>query len=370
MIPQALACINKPALRHNLEQVKQRAPHAKILAVIKANAYGHDAAIVAETLTAADACAVGTIDEAEALRAQIELQKPVVILQGVTDRESLLLCFEYNYEVVVHSRYQIELLEKLQAEEKVPPDKKINVWLKMDTGMHRLGFSPAEFAEVSRRLSNISCVNTVTLMSHLACADEPQRQENQWQLDNFQALAAAHAGGKSLCNSAGMIEFGAAHYDWVRPGIMLYGISPVQDKSAEELDLKPVMTLKSRLIAVNQCKQGDQIGYGASWECPEDMPVGVIGFGYGDGYPRHVPSGTPVLVNGKRLPIIGRVSMDLITVDLRPLNDSQGVTAKAGDQVILWGEGLPIESIAAAAGTIAYELVCRLTSRVSYMAVD
>ena len=169
---------------------------------------------------------------------------------------------------------------------------------------------------------------------------------------------------RSLANSAAIIAFPDAHYDWVRPGIMLYGISPLADTTASELDLQPVMTLKSRLIAVNHLLQGDPVGYGATWQCPEDMPVGVVGFGYGDGYPRHVPSGTPVLVNGQRVPIVGRVSMDLITVDLRTLP-----AAQVGDEVILWGEGLPIEEIAAAAETIAYELVCRLTSRVTFRTV-
>jgi alanine racemase len=201
-------------------------------------------------------------------------------------------------------------------------------------------------------------------MSHLACADEPTHVENQLQMETFDDLEIEDYHERSLANSAGLIAFPNAQFEWVRPGIMLYGISPIQDSTAQELDLKPVMTLKSRLIAIHRLMQGDKIGYGATWQCPEDMLVGVVGLGYGDGYPRHAPSGTPVLINGKQVPIVGRVSMDLITVDLRKLPD-----AEIGDEVILWGEGLPIEEIAEAADTIGYELVCRLTTRVKYQTI-
>lgn len=358
MIPQALACIHTDALRHNLKQVKVFAPDAKVLAVVKADAYGHNLDIIADVLLEADAYAVGTIEEAEQLSA-INVSLPIVILQGIEDQQSLSRCLEQDFQIVLHSEYQIALLEALKT------DKTINVWLKMDTGMHRLGLPAEQYNMIQQRLANISCVQSVTLMSHLACADEPQHEENQSQLNRFDELAQSHTGDKSLCNSAGIVEFKQAHFDWVRPGIMLYGISPIQAKTASELNLKPAMTLKSRLIAINHWKQGDKVGYGATWQCPEDMPVGVIGIGYGDGYPRHVPSGTPVLIQGQRVPVIGRVSMDLLTVDLRSLPQAQ-----IGDEVILWGEGLPIETIAEAAGTIGYELVCRLTSRVVYEAVN
>lgn len=359
MIPQALACVNIEALRHNLSQVRKAAPDVKILAVIKANAYGHDAGIVSDALSGADAFAVGTIEEAEELRQQFNPSRSIVILQGVEDQESLLICLQHGYEIVVHSLHQIELLETVKS------DKKINGWLKMDTGMHRLGLPAGDFEEINQRLSKSNCIDAVTLMSHLACADEPQREENRNQLNNFKVLAEQHGGDKSLCNSAATIEFPQAHYDWVRPGIMLYGISPLQGKVAGDFNLRPAMTLKSRLIAINYCRKGDKIGYGATWECPQDMQIGVVGIGYGDGYPRHVLSGTPVLINGEQVPMVGRVSMDLLTVDLRTLADT-----RVGDEVVLWGEGLPIETIAEAAGTIGYELVCRLTSRVVYEAVN
>jgi len=358
LTPQALACIHTESLRHNLSQVKRLAPESRVLAVIKANAYGHGTGFAAEAFSEADAFAVGTIDEAEQLRS-INTSKPIVILQGIEDRESLQRCFEQRYEIVIHSEYQIALLEAVKT------DQKINCWLKMDTGMHRLGLPADEFDQMQQRLLNTACIKSVTLMSHLACADEPQRQENRDQLNDFETLAQRHSGARSLCNSAGLIEFPEACYDWVRPGIMLYGISPVRGKTAADLNLKPAMTLKSRLIAINRWKQGDKVGYGATWSCPEDMPVGVVGIGYGDGYPRHAPAGTPVLIQDRQVPIVGRVSMDLLTVDLRGLPD-----AKVGDGVVLWGEGLPVETIASAAGTIGYELVCRLTPRVAYEAVN
>lgn len=358
MIPQALACINTEAFSHNLKQVRIVAPDAKLLAVVKADAYGHSIQIIADALEPADACAVGTIEEADQLNL-INTSLPIVILQGVEDHETLQRCIEYQYGIVIHSEYQVRLLENVKT------DKKINCWLKMDTGMHRLGFPAEDLQQIQQRLAAIDCVGSITLMSHLACADEPQHAENKQQLEAFDGMASGFEGEQSLCNSAGLIEFKQAQYDWVRPGIMLYGISPVQAKTAAALNLRPVMTLKSRLIAINHCRKGDKVGYGASWECPQDMSIGVVGFGYGDGYPRHVSSGTPVLINGKQLPIVGHVSMDLITVDLRTMSD-----VKVGDEVILWGDGLPIEIIANAADTIAYELVCRLTSRVVYEAVN
>ena len=260
---------------------------------------------------------------------------------------------------MIHSEYQLQLLEQARLAQPV------KCWLKVDTGMHRLGVMPEQVPDLlsrCRQCNNIA--QPVTVLSHLACADEPEHPENQMQMETFDDLELAEDLPRSLANSAAIIAFPDAHYDWVRPGIMLYGISPLADTTASELDLQPVMTLKSRLIAVNHLLQGDPVGYGATWQCPEDMPVGVVGFGYGDGYPRHVPSGTPVLVNGQRVPIVGRVSMDLITVDLRTLPEAQ-----VGDEVILWGEGLPIEEIAVAAETIAYELVCRLTSRVTFRTV-
>jgi alanine racemase len=355
---QAVACIDTRALQHNLQQVRHYAPDARILAVIKANAYGHGLATVARCLQQADAFAVGNMDEAIQLRS-IEADKDIVVLQGIHDVADIHTAIEHSLQVVIHSEHQLALIESAIL------DTAVGCWLKIDTGMHRLGILPDEAPSLLQRMQQTANVaGPVTIMSHLACADEPTHIENQLQIETFGDLEVDDALPRSLANSAALIAFPGTHYGWVRPGIMLYGISPLLDQGAQELDLQPVMTLKSRLIAVRQLIQGDYIGYGATWQCPEDMPVGVVGMGYGDGYPRHVPSGTPVLINGIQVPVVGRISMDLISVDLRSLPD-----ARIGDEVILWGEGLPIEEIAAAAQTIAYELVCRLTSRVQYTVI-
>ena len=357
-LSQALAHINTRALQHNLDQVRRYAPHAKILVVIKANAYGHGLERVAQALVDADGMAVGTMQEAHELRA-IMPDHDIVVLQGITNAADIEQCLQENLQVVIHSEYQLALIEEATL------DSPVVCWLKVDTGMHRLGVMPATVdALLTRCNQSDNIAQPVTVLTHLACADEPAHPENQMQMETFDELELGEEMPRSLVNSAGIIAFPDAHYDWVRPGIMLYGISPLSGTTAAELDLQPVMTLKSRLVAINHLLQGDNIGYGATWQCPEDMPVGVVGFGYGDGYPRHVPSGTPVLVNGQRVPIVGRVSMDLITVDLRTLPD-----ARVGDEVILWGDGLPVEEIADAAETIGYELVCRLTSRVTFSTV-
>jgi alanine racemase len=353
-----VAVIDTGALKHNLAQVRKLAPHSKILAVIKANGYGHGLVTVATTLAGADALAVGTMQEARELRLLMP-DKDIVVLQGVLDAEDVMQCVNDNLQVVIHSEYQLVLLESAKLEEP------IQCWLKVDTGMHRLGVLPDQVNSLLKRCAHSDNIrDSVVVMSHLACADEPTHVENQLQMETFDDLELEDHHERSLVNSAGLIAFPNAQFEWVRPGIMLYGISPIQDSTADELDLKPVMTLKSRLIAINRLMQGDKIGYGATYQCPEDMSVGVVGLGYGDGYPRHASSGTPVLINGKQVPMIGRVSMDLVTVDLRQLPD-----ARIGDEVVLWGDGLPIEEIAESAETIGYELVCRLTTRVEYQTI-
>lgn len=359
------AHIHLHSLQSNLSQVRKYAPQSQVLAVIKANAYGHGLIRVARALDDADAFAVARLEEADQLRA-VGITRPIVLLEGVQDTESLTIASEKNCEIVVHSEAQLRMLCNAPALE-----NPVHVWLKLDTGMHRLGFSPQSFSDVWQRLQDCpSVAENIRLMTHLACADDPGNSATSLQLALFQRATQGIDAERSVANSAAIIScpeacsepyFGLKHA-WVRPGIMLYGVSPFADKTASKLDLKPVMTLSSQLIAVNQCKSGDAIGYGGTWVCPEDMPVGVAAVGYGDGYPRHIDNETPVLVNGKRAPIIGRVSMDMITIDLR--NHPQ---AKEGDKVTLWGEGLPVEEIAKHANTIAYELLCQVTSRVEFV---
>ena len=352
----AIAQIDQSALCSNLQRVKAYAPTSRILAVIKANAYGHGVANVLEAFSHADAFAVANIDEALAL-AKFNPTKPIVILQGVITQEELLLCQQYDFQPTIHSLYQVEQIKQL------PNKIRLSCWIKIDTGMHRLGLSIADYQVFQEQIAHIPNIKPVVLMSHFSCANEPSRHETHAQIKCFDAIADQYRThqAQSLCNSAGIIHFPKAHRDWVRPGIMLYGVSPDLEQTAVNYHLNPVMSLKARLIAIKRVSAGEAIGYGGTWHCPDNRRIGVVGIGYGDGYPYHAPSGTPVLINNRRCPLVGSVSMDMITVDLTQLPQ-----AKVGDQAILWGQGLPVEEVAYAARTIAYELIARLTKRVSY----
>jgi alanine racemase len=346
------AVINLSALRHNLSIARRHAPDSHILAIIKANGYGHGSVAVAQALNQADAFGVACLDEAITLR-EAGIAQPIVLLEGVVHAADLNLVRGYQLELVVHHPAQIDLLEQDSG-------SAIPVWLKLDTGMHRLGITPPQVAGMLQRLDQLETVaQPARLMTHLANADDRQDEMTPQQLDRFDSATADLGLQTSIANSAGILAWPDTHRDWVRPGIMLYGVSPFVSSSAAEHDLQPVMTLQSELISVNQQRQGEPIGYGGTYRCPEDMPVGVVAIGYGDGYPRHAPGGTPVLVNGKRVPLIGRVSMDMICVDLRDCPK-----AGIGDPVVLWGAGLPVEEIASQAETIGYELLCQVTQRV------
>jgi len=352
------AVIDLAALQHNLQTVRSAAPGVGVMAIVKANGYGHGLARIAHALAQApggcEAFGVACLDEALALR-EAGLRQPVVLLEGYTTPGDIETIRRHRLQTVVHHETQLDMLERAGAGEPVP------VWLKIDTGMHRLGFAPEAAAGAHARLAACPAVaDPIRLMSHLANADDRGDARTQAQIDLLERLASTLGGARSLANSAGLLGWPAAHGDWVRPGIMLYGVSPFGDADAPALGLRPVMTLHSELIAVNRYRRGDAIGYGGTWVCPEDMPVGVVGIGYGDGYPRHAPSGTPVLVNGRRVDLVGRVSMDMICVDLR----SQP-RARVGDPVVLWGEGLPVETVAERAATIGYELLCGVTQRVN-----
>lgn len=353
------ASIHLPALRHNLSIAKQAAPHAKHLAVIKANAYGHGLLPVARALDQADALAVACVDEAVQLR-EAGIQQPLVILEGFCDHTELETCRRYMLIPVVH---QLEQLERLEAERSEP----LAVWLKVDTGMHRLGIRPEQVQPTWRRLLESRAVDSHQsgLMSHLANADDLDDVKTIDQQQRFaqvleQVKTATGFPIASLANSAGVLGWPQTHFDWVRPGIMLYGVSPFLGKIGADHQLQPVMTLKSRLLAINFHKRGDPVGYSGTWQCPEDMPVGVVAIGYGDGYPRHAETGTPLLVGGQRTTLVGRVSMDMLTVDLRGLRD-----ISIGDEVVLWGEGLAVEEVARYSGTIGYDLLCGVNPRVA-----
>jgi alanine racemase len=355
------ATIHTDALRHNLSQVRSRAPGSRVMAVVKADGYGHGLERVARALSGADAFGVAALSDAERLRAA-GLSQPVVLLSGFNDADDLPQLRRLNVETVVHHATQLDMLE--QAAVGTP----IRCWLKIDTGMHRLGFAPDDVRDAYARLQAMAAVDAdIVLMNHFASSDEfigsaSNGRQTREQLRVFAEATAGLAGARSLANSAAVLGWPEAHFDWVRPGGALYGISVVEGTTGADFGLRPAMTLATRLIAVNRIARGERIGYSATWECPEDMPVGVAAIGYGDGYPRHVPAGTPVLVNGAPVPIIGRVSMDLMTIDLR---SQPG--ARPGDPVVLWGEHLPVETIAAAAGTIGYEPVCSITRRVRFV---
>ncbi len=345
--------LSAAALRHNLTRVRSFAPAAKVMAVIKANGYGHGLTWVARVLSEADAFGVASVDDGIVLR-RAGVTQPVCLLEGFFQGDELPLLAEQRLSAVVHHESQIRDLERVSG---IAP---VDVWLKIDTGMHRIGFDPQLAADAASRLRDCKAVGALGLLSHFANADNKFDATTSFQVRLFQDLAASLGGERSLANSAGIVAWPESRLDWVRPGIMLYGVSPVIGQGSAELGLEPVMTLQSQIIAISPRRKGEAIGYGGDWVCPEEMPVGVVAIGYGDGYPRHAPTGTPVLVNGRRVPLIGRVSMDMITVDLR---EQPG--ASIGDPVVLWGAGLPVEEIAARAGTIGYELLCHVTPRVS-----
>lgn len=351
------AHINLKALQHNLQRVHAYAPHSRVLAMVKANGYGHGAVAVARALHDADALGVARIYEALALR-QAGISKPIVLMEGFFEAWELPLIVEHSFEIVIHQMSQVQAL--LQANITTP----IRVWLKLETGMHRLGLPPAEFLVAWQQLQASNNVAAdIVLMTHLACAEETEKSYTSNQIQCFNEIMHDLPGPRSIANSAGIVAWPDAHADWVRPGIMLYGVSPFAEKTAAELGLQPVMTLSSRLLAIHQLKRGDAIGYNRTYICSEDMPVGLVAVGYGDGYPRYIPAeGTPILINGHRTQVIGRVSMDMLYIDLRGIP-----TPQLGDPVVLWGEGLPIEEIARAAHTNSYELLCGVTSRVEFV---
>jgi len=336
--------IDGSALRHNLAQVKKLSPNRRVMAVIKANAYGHGVLTATKYLSEADAFALATTHEAVLLRDE-GVEKPLIVLQGFSDTKELDLLASKNIQPVLHQNWQVDLVEKYSGHA-------LKVWLKIDTGMHRLGLAPEDFRNAYDRLLSCSVVTQISVMSHFANADQPDHALNTKQINAFNHATSGLNVERSLANSAGVIAFPESHMDWVRPGIMLYGSSPLLNRDADEFNLEPAMNFSSRLIAVHHLKKGDAIGYGSTWACPENMCVGVVAAGYGDGYSRHAESATPVMVNSVVCPLIGRVSMDSLCIDLR------GVDARAGDPVVLWGKGLSIDAVARGANTIAYELMC------------
>lgn len=352
-IKAATACIDLDALKYNFNKIAEQSPQSKVVAIIKANAYGHGILNVANSLSKTDAFGVARIEEALQLKAA-GIVKPIVLLEGFYFPEDVEVLSANNLQTVVHSIEQLEALEKAHL------DIPIKVWLKVDTGMHRLGIQPEVYDAYLTRLNQCKNVQKpVNMISHFACADDLDNPVTQQQIDLFLSLTRQCDGERSLAASAGIIEWPESRLEWNRPGIILYGVSPFNHKPAQELGYRPVMTLKSCLIAVREVKVGDTVGYGGMWRCEKSTKIGVIAVGYGDGYPRTAPNGTPVYVNGRKVPLVGRVSMDMLTVDLGPdAKDS------VGDEAIMWGKELPAEDVAHHIGTIGYELITKLTGRV------
>ncbi|MBX9812254.1 MAG: alanine racemase [Burkholderiales bacterium] len=344
------ATVSLGALRHNLAVVRRHAPRSRVFAVVKANAYGHGLDRAARAMGDADGFALLELDAAVRLR-EAGCQQRIVLLEGFFDACDLPVLAEHGLGAVVHSSDQLKLLRES------PPGSGLDVLLKINTGMNRLGFSPAAFPAALAALRSNPAVGQITLMTHFANADDERGVA--WQMAAFERLAGNVRLPRSLANSAAILRYPETHFDWVRPGIMLYGSSPFGDRAAVEFGLQPAMTLTSEIIAVQQLRRGDTVGYGGMFTAERDMRVGVVACGYADGYPRHAPNGTPVAVEGRLAGTVGRVSMDMLCVDLSAVPQ-----ARVGSRVVLWGEGNPVENVAQAAGTVGYELLCALAPRV------
>lgn len=352
----ALAILSTENLLHNLGVIKQHAPDSRVIAMIKANGYGHGLRSTALRLEKhVYSFGVASIDEALALR-RVGIKIPITLMEGVFEPNELLVSACENFHVVFHDATQLEWLKT-----SILP-RPLIAWIKIDTGMGRLGFTNDQAESAYAQLADNSDVQQpIGIMSHFACADEKEHTLNQTQINNFQKFISDKNGPKSFCNSAALFSFNNQQYDIVRPGIALYGVSPFEDKVATDLQLKPVMTLQTRLMAVRDVQKGSTLGYGARYVCPRDMRIGVIAMGYGDGYPRTAQDGTPILVNGIRCPLVGRVSMDMITVDVSACTNVQ-----VNDQVVLWGDGLPIEEVARYTHQCPYDMLTAVQSRVKF----
>lgn len=344
------ARISFPALQNNLDVARQSAPGSRIMAVIKANGYGHGLLRAAGAFTGAEGFAVIDLNDAVVLRAAGFRQR-ILLLNGFYGVDELPAIAENSLAVVIHHEEQLQILEATSL------PVRLDVFLKLNTGMNRLGFKVEAFSGILQRLKRNRQVGSITLMTHFACADDEQGVDAQ--LQQFNKIAGGQNLPKSLANSAAVLRYPETHADWVRPGIMLYGSSPFAEKSAKELGLLPAMTFSSRIIATQDLQPDERVGYTGLFTAEKPMKVGIVACGYADGYPRHARTGTPVIVNGKLTRTLGRISMDTLCVDLSEIPD-----AGVGAPVTLWGEGLPVEDVAQVAGTVSYELFTKLNPRV------
>lgn len=344
----ARAVIHLDALKHNYRLAKSLAGGGNVLAVVKADAYGHGAISCAQSLSEeADGFAVACIEEALELRTA-GIRNRLLILEGFFETSELADIASENLDIVVQSPEQIKQLEQ------TPLAKPVRVWLKMDSGMHRVGILPDQYRDAWARLEQLPWIDEILMMTHLACADETDHGYTLQQLEVFEQHTLGLPGKRSIANSAGLIHCAAARADWSRPGLMLYGASPFAHSHDIESRLKPVMELHSAIINIKEIPAGSPVGYSGTAVTNKTTRLGVIAMGYADGYPL-APNGTPVLVNGQPVPLTGRVSMDMLTVDLTEMAD-----VKVGDPALLWGKGLPVTEVARHAGTIPYQLFCNI----------
>lgn len=373
MTETAVAVIDAAAIRKNFRRLQRAAAGCRVMAVIKANAYGHGQEYIAKLLPDADALAVARVSEGVRLRTA-GITQPIVVLEGCSDADEVSAAIKHNLEIVIHDAAHFELLSSASGRESSAGV--LRGWLKIDSGMGRLGFEPEDAGECLRRLATLPVLrDDIGVMTHLACADDPDSPVTMEQVRRFGGAIGRFAGDVSVANSAGVLlwpqtferslDLNYTGSNWVRPGLALFGASPVRGKSARDLGLTPAMRFQSRLISVKTVKSGTRVGYGGTWRAERDTVVGVAAVGYGDGYPRHLKSGTPVLVNGRRVALVGTVSMDMINLDLTDVP-----VAAVGDPVVLWGGHLPIEEIATRAETIPYELMCGIAERVEYRYVE
>lgn len=348
------ATIDLAALRHNLQQAKRLAPNSRIMAVIKADAYGHGIVAAAKALASADGLAVARLEEALTLRKQ-GINQRLLLLGSFLDSNSLALCADNNIDVAVHNSAGVDTLLASRSH------KQLAVWLKHDSGMHRLGMNALELRSAHQRLSSCSHIGDMGLMTHFSAADDLDPHTTQQQTQSFLQATEGLTGFSCLANSAAIIQHPQTHLDWVRPGIMLYGANPLPPTITKlnNLELQPVMTLRAKIIAIRPIATGESAGYNERWTATRPTQLATIAIGYADGYPRHARNGTPVLINGQRAVLAGRVSMDLITVDISDCHE-----VNIGDEAILWGQGLPAEEIASYADTISYQLFTSVSKRV------
>jgi alanine racemase len=356
---RVVAQFDRDALWHNFSVARACAPDSRVMAMLKANAYGHGLLWVASVLEEADAFGVHSLGAAMALRKAMP-HKRIVLLAGVLTREGFEFASANRLECVIHDQAQLAILKEVSGV------GKLGIWVKLNTGMHRLGFMPGEVPRVRQVIASLSCISEVCgWMTHFSEASNIASAETNRQMQTFIRATDGVLEAKSAANSAAILAWSKTHLDWVRPGLMLYGGSPLDHKSAHACGLRPVMTLGSKLIAIQRVKKGMRLGYDRSWLCYRDAVIGIVSVGYGDGYPRHAAFGTPVLVGEVRCPLVGRVCMDLIHVDL-----TDHEHAKVGDDVVLWGQDLPIDEVARTAGTISYELFCHVSSRVNREVIE